>query len=51
MENPTTWTEAEQIVSDALIEAENTPPHICGLSLPRQITDALRAAGLLREGE
>jgi hypothetical protein len=52
MENPATWGEAEKIVSrvitehDALMRRE---PGLCGLSLERQITDALRRAGLLAE--
>jgi len=48
MENPATWGEAEKIVDRILEQAwRNEAP--CGLSLNRQITDALRLAGLLRE--
>lgn len=58
MENPMTWGEAEKIVSRVLDEQDNILPRLrppsgevlCGLSLPRQITDALRKAGLLKEG-
>jgi hypothetical protein len=52
MENPATWGEAEQIVCNAYISwhAANEEGHV-GLSLPRTITDALREAGLLKEGK
>lgn len=57
MENPMTWGKAEKIVSRVLDEQDNILPRVrppsgdifCGLSLPRQITDALRNAGLLKE--
>ena len=48
MENPATWGEAERIVEQCLQEDEDAKWRgICGLSLPRRITDALRDAGLL----
>ena len=55
MENPATWGEAERIVEGVLIsffENQDRRPAdpvkiLCGLSLERQITDALRGAGLL----
>ncbi len=55
MENPSTWGEAERIVSDVLYESARhqaavrlgTEEPIIGLSIARQITDALRKAGLL----
>ncbi len=47
MENPATWGEAEHIVSRVIVAYEQRDPHIVGLSLTRQITDALREAGLL----
>lgn len=57
MENPATWGPAEKIVHDVLNEQDNILPRLrpspgevlCGLSLERQITDALREAGLLKE--
>lgn len=58
MENPATWGPAEKAVRAVLGDFfENqaksiTDPSkaICGLSLERRITDALREAGLLKEG-
>lgn len=52
MENPATWGEAEHIVNKVLHErqADRQKPieeQVIGLSLVRQITDALRQAGLL----
>lgn len=55
MENPATWGEAERIVHDTLYRhAEHqiavrtgAEKPVIGLSLARQITDALRTAGLL----
>ena len=52
MENPQTWGAAEKVVARALAEAElrrekGTP----GLSVARQITDALRDSGLLLDPE
>jgi hypothetical protein len=50
MENPATWGRAEHVVSQAMDEAEDDlQQQVCGLSVVRQITDALRAAGLLKE--
>lgn len=50
MENPATWGRAEHVVADALERAhEQDAQHVVGLSHIRQITDALRAAGLLKE--
>jgi hypothetical protein len=56
MENPATWGPAERIVRRVLSEhfmriekvrlGEEDP--VYGLSLERQITDALREAGLLK---
>lgn len=52
MENPRTWGPAEQTVQDALdafyarVQGQNVT---IGLSLARQITDALRKQNLLRE--
>lgn len=50
MENPATWGRAEHIVQDVLRRREDSRASgefRCGLSLARQITDALRAEGLL----
>lgn len=50
MENPATWGKAEHVVHEALRVADAVRmDFVCGLSVERQITDALRAAGLLRE--
>jgi hypothetical protein len=57
MENPATWGPAERIVQKILDEffdnqakpITDESKTICGLSLERQITDALRAEGLLRQ--
>ena len=61
MENPATWGPAEKVVHKVLREARNVLPEFrdgrrvhpanlrFGLSLERQITDALREAGLLSE--
>ena len=50
MENPATWGQPERIVDKAVDDAyQNRKAGLIGLSLTRQITDALRAAGLLRE--
>lgn len=52
MENPATWGKAEKVVFAALHEAEIARlKGVYGLSTTRQITDALRKAGLLREEE
>lgn len=49
MENPASWGEAEKIVDQAIDNAyHNRKLGLIGLSLTRQITDALKAAGLLR---
>lgn len=53
MENPTTWGVAEHVIHDVMVKdhyAKQEEPGLCGLSLPRQIADALREAGLLNEG-
>lgn len=58
MENPATWGLAENTVRDVLAEffenkakpITDESKTICGLSLERQITDALRKTGLLKEG-
>jgi hypothetical protein len=52
MENPATWGDAENVIHNAITKhhyAMTVEPGLCGLSLPRQIADALRAAGLLKE--
>lgn len=52
MENPATWGPAEQVIRKVLDDDHQlslSPEPICGLSLERRITDALRAAGLLKE--
>lgn len=59
MENPATWGPVEKAVRGVLDDFfENQAKSIadpskaiCGLSLERRITDALRRAGLLREEE
>lgn len=54
MENPATWGVAENVIHDAIVKdhyAKQEKPGLCGLSLPRQIADALRKAGLLKEEE
>ena len=57
-ENPATWGKAEYVVQDVLKEDDHqrsleaiTGEYLCGLSLTRRITDALRAAGLLSKEE
>lgn len=48
MESPDTWTQAEWIVQKAIRQAElDRAEGFVGLSMTRQITDALRVAGLL----
>lgn len=57
MENPATHGEAERVVGkvlDDFFENQEKPitdpsKYICGPSLERRITDALREAGLLGE--
>lgn len=57
MENPATWGKAEHTVSQVLDEffanqeRTITDPAICGPSLERLITNALREAGLLLKEE
>lgn len=51
-ENPASWGEAERIISDTIDTFDRTMhehPDLCGATLPRQIADALREAGLLKE--
>jgi hypothetical protein len=51
MENPATWGKAERIVDKAIGDHDTAMQRgITGLSLVRHITDALREAGLLKEG-
>lgn len=48
MENPATWTQAEWVVQEALRKAQiGRNEGRVGLSMTRQVTDALREAGLL----
>lgn len=49
MENPDTWVEAERVVQQVLdhFYADRSKIMI-GLSLAKQVTNALREAGLLR---
>lgn len=50
MENPGTWTKAEHVVHAALLQADKDRENgVYGLSRVRQITDALRRDGLLKE--
>jgi hypothetical protein len=52
MENPATWGAAENVIHHAIVKAhyaKQEEPGLSGLSLPLQIADALRAAGLLKE--
>lgn len=50
VENPQGWGKAERIVCDALEQGLRARDEgLVGLSIPRQITDALRKAGLLKE--
>lgn len=52
-ENPATWGPAERAVNEALddyYEAMRSNPDLVGLSIVRQITDALRKAGELPSG-
>jgi hypothetical protein len=52
MENPATWGRAERVVSDALEAALKARDEgYVGFSTPRQITDALRREGLLKEDD
>ena len=52
MENPATWGAAENVIHNAIVKdhyAMQAEPGLCGFSLPKQIADALRTAGLLTE--
>jgi len=50
MENPATWTEAERVAGEAYGKwCRAQEDGLAGLSVARMITDALRAAGLLRK--
>ena len=54
MENPATWGPAERIVDEVMGRivlnwARPAEEKLTGLSAARQITDALRAANLLKE--
>lgn len=50
VENPATWGRAERVVAEAMRQAdEGHEQGLVGLSTIRQITDALRAADLLKE--
>ena len=54
MENPATWGPAERIIQEtylAWLENLRLPANerVIGLSLYRQVADALRTAGLLKE--
>ena len=52
MENPATWSEAEQVVHEAYLDWQKArEASMIGLSLARCITDSLRRAGLLIDGE
>jgi len=51
MENPATWGELEKVISAALRSVEfGRSNGMIGLSAARQIADALRAAGLVKDG-
>ena len=54
MENPATWGPAEKIINKVYIDwVENlhkpADERVTGLSLYRQVADALREAGLLKD--
>ena len=56
MENPATWTRAERIVNKVIrrhaMEIQKPPDEqVIGLSLVRQITDALRRECFLRDDD
>lgn len=52
MENPNGWGKAEKIIHLAYAEWYTAKASgVVGLSLPRSIADALRAEGLLNEGD
>jgi hypothetical protein len=49
-ENPASWGKAERVVSEAIRSARQAHAElVVGLSEVMQITNALRAAGLLKE--
>ena len=50
MENPETWTKAEHIVHQAILDAEEAYRNgVVGWSRAKRITEALRKEGLLNE--
>jgi hypothetical protein len=50
-ENPETWGPAEKVISSAIDRYESPQwSDLCGVSLERFIADALREAGLLKDG-
>lgn len=52
VENPATWNEAEKIIEEVLCkhyENMQHPDPLIGFSLPKQIAEALRDAGLLND--
>jgi hypothetical protein len=50
MENPATWGTAENVIHNVIVKDHYAKQEgEVGLSLPRQIADALREAGLLKE--
>lgn len=50
MENPATWGEAERVIHSVLASTARAGEGFrYGLSVERQIADALRKAGLLKE--
>ena len=56
MENPATWGEAEKVIQRVhqdWLENLHKPAgeRVIGLSLYRQVADALREAGLLEDGD
>ena len=49
MENPATWGKAERIINDTMVQAMRAQAEgVYGLSMARQVADALRAANLLK---
>ena len=51
-ENPATWGEAEHVIArtlDKFYDAVHGGQSLAGFSLPKQIANALREAGLLKE--
>lgn len=50
MENPNTWTELEKTIREALRQAATARSQgVIGASTEKQIADALRAKGLVKE--